>query len=509
MLESAAEPKALRRFTFMQTQINIKDFAAVLFLAMVFAGFVSTAFNFVASLAYEALLLSLFVLPFLLLSKNKSFEKLVLLTSFFFLAFALFAYLLYWHNLQFAQSKLAFSKLLNQKRDFQIQILQDLDRRVNYSFAKAQLCKQNACINVKAKFSNHLAENLSYKDFVQVTATLKEVENFNGFNYQNFLKAKNIHYLLDVHKIISVKEQKAPFEFLLDIKRKFKDALFALYAYNEAALASGILLGEKQALPPSMQDAFKVSGLMHIVVLSGFNITVLAGFIFATFFFVNRRLRALVAMFAVALFVFMVGFEMPTVRAAIMGSLSFLAIAFRRAGDLIYFFFLSGIIILFLNPFAAIWDSSFQMSFIVTLAILFCAVQTEAGVYEFSLKNFVKDLLASSVVAFLSVSPVLASFSGFVYPFSIFANLLVLPFVPAAMFFAFVSALLKLASLSSLAYLFAFFANAILLFIEKVALSLSSLPLAKVALSVSPAAAAMLYLFALALFVFWYVGYEK
>jgi len=63
---------------------------------------------------------------------------------------------------------------------------------------------------------------------------------------------------------------------LYEIKRGFMENLRQVLGEPEASLAGGLVVGEKDSLGKELLDDFRKVGLIHIVVLSGYNITIIA-----------------------------------------------------------------------------------------------------------------------------------------------------------------------------------------------------------------------------------------
>ncbi len=91
-------------------------------------------------------------------------------------------------------------------------------------------------------------------------------------------------------------------------------------------MLAGILLGDDNGLPASLQQAYKNTGTAHIIAISGFNIAIIAGLFVALFSrLLGRRKGALVAVLGILLYTVLVGATASVVRAAIMGGLAIFA----------------------------------------------------------------------------------------------------------------------------------------------------------------------------------------
>ena len=91
---------------------------------------------------------------------------------------------------------------------------------------------------------------------------------------------------------------------------------------KESGLLVGILLGSKNALSREIKDKLIATGTMHIVVVSGYNIVLIASFFLAFAKYFGRKKTTLLALLAILVYSFLVGMEPPTLRALIMGTIS-------------------------------------------------------------------------------------------------------------------------------------------------------------------------------------------
>ena len=145
-----------------------------------------------------------------------------------------------------------------------------------------------------------------------------------------------------------------------------------------AGLLGGILFGTKAAISKELYDALVTTGTLHIVALSGMNITILESLVAATLLPVlGRRAAGVVTILVIISFVWFVGPSASVVRAAVMGSMALLAVVFGKQTWSIFSFLLTAGVMLLFKP-AWIGDLSFQLSALATLGIiLFGPTQVE------------------------------------------------------------------------------------------------------------------------------------
>jgi competence protein ComEC len=137
-----------------------------------------------------------------------------------------------------------------------------------------------------------------------------------------------------------------------------------------AGLLSGILFGSRATLAPELVTALIRSGTLHIVALSGMNITILTNVIgLALLPYVKRRVASVLAILGIAGFIAFVGPSPSVIRAGIMGSIGLLAVVFGRLKWGLLSLVLAVSTMLLLKP-AWISDLSFQLSVLSTLGIV-------------------------------------------------------------------------------------------------------------------------------------------
>lgn len=219
---------------------------------------------------------------------------------------------------------------------------------------------------------------------------------------------------------------------LLKGKHVFQEGLARAIPEPGASLASGLITGGKQGLGTTLLDAFIVAGLVHIVVLSGYNVMIVAEGVLRTFAFLPRRLSAILAGVVIALFVLAAGAGAASIRAGLMAGLGLVARATGRTYAVVRALLVVAVIMLLMNPLLLAFDPGFQLSFIATLGLILLAPIIELRLTAIR-SLFWRDLLAATLAAQIAVLPLLLYQTGLFSLVSLPANLLVLPLVPLAM----------------------------------------------------------------------------
>lgn len=207
----------------------------------------------------------------------------------------------------------------------------------------------------------------------------------------------------------------------------------------EAGLARGLLLGGSDELPDSIADAFRTVGLSHIVAVSGYNISVLAGglFLFGIVLGWYRKQAVWLTLIGIVLFVCLVGAPASAVRAALMAGAAFLALLVARPADGLSLLFLAGALMLAANPLLLRYDIGFQLSFVATFAILISAPSRALIRPQSWMVRSVTEVVLITSAVLVFVIPLSLFHFGTLSPYALLSNVLVLPLVPIAFLLSF------------------------------------------------------------------------
>lgn len=203
----------------------------------------------------------------------------------------------------------------------------------------------------------------------------------------------------------------------------------------QAELLSGIVLGLKQDLPYQLRFALRDTSTLHIVVASGQNLTILAGFIMHLSGLIKRKNAVILTLLVIVAYTLLTGAQIPILRAALMFGLASLAQTFGRQNDGLRVLIMVAGLFLLINP-RWIIDLSFQLSFLASFGVIIVAPILEKAMHF--LPNIIKENLAVTLGAQLMVTPVIASNFHQFSLVSLVTNVLVLWIIPYIMGVGFV-----------------------------------------------------------------------
>lgn len=289
--------------------------------------------------------------------------------------------------------------------------------------------------------------DLTYGDVVYVSGVLKKPEAFTTdtgrvFRYDTFLEKDNIFYQISFADVVVRTQGGWSIQgTLFAIKNFFVRNIHAAIPEPAASLGAGITVGAKQSLGDALLHVFQVTGLIHIVVLSGYNVTIIGEALLRILSGFSRRIALSIGAVLIILFVIMVGAQATILRAGGMALLALLARATGRTYLVTKALFLVGALMILIHPKILIYDPSFQLSFIATLGLIYVAPRIEARISFISSRFGVREIIAATVGTQLAVLPLLLHMTGILSLSSLLVNVLVLPLVPLAMLLTFVAGL--------------------------------------------------------------------
>lgn len=329
---------------------------------------------------------------------------------------------------------------------------------------------------------------LAVGDRVAVRGTLESPQPFASeggriFRYDKYLQRTGVRFLLDYASVRVVTP--APWysvpAFFAKAKHAFLTGLDAALPEPYASLAGGIVIGGKSGLGTNLQNAFVRTGLVQIIVLSGYNVMVVAEWVMAALAYVKMslRTRALFGALALIAFIGIAGTSATAVRAGIMACIALYARATGKSYAASRALLLTIILMLLWNPLLVAFDPGFGLSVAATAGLIWFAPIMESFLCERPWVHFLRvgevqrhpptplgfggssetlskkvfgvsaqpaqpiakdrsgtfwtNAIATTLAAQIAVLPLLLYDTGNLSLVAIPVNLLVMPFMPATM----------------------------------------------------------------------------
>jgi len=274
--------------------------------------------------------------------------------------------------------------------------------------------------------------NYKYGDVLEIRGEIKKARNIN--------EKPTIFY--PEIKIIDYNPDSEIFNFLLKIKNYFLAQFKKYLPYDEGALMSGILFGERAEFSENLKEIMNNSGTMHIVALSGYNVGILILVVskIIAYLFGRRKVFA-VSLFVVLGFVLMTGAEASVVRASIMALILLLGEYLGRIYSLPHSILFSAVLMVLVSPKILLFDLGFQLSFLSLLGVVYLKPAFD-NILNFNRENsgflLWRDNLTTTLGAQFAVIPLLILNFSQAPILSFLANIFILTFIPLTMFLGFI-----------------------------------------------------------------------
>lgn len=331
--------------------------------------------------------------------------------------------------------------------------------------------------------------DISYGDNVRAVGTLRLPEAFDTgigreFHYPEYLAKDGIGYQLAFAQMQKTDGNVGNILKTIAIRTKqtYLGGEALVLPEPEAGLAGGITVGDKRSIGKELSADFQRVSLIHMVVLSGYNITVVINAISYTLTSLPRIFQFGGSAFVVLFFVLMSGGAASAIRAGIM---ALIAVVARVSGRVFLAGRILGVVACLMvlwNPYELAFDPGFQLSTLATLGLISFTSMFAERLLWVTEKFGLREITASTLATQLTVLPLLLYQNGQLSLVALPANLLALVPVPFAMLTSFIAAVGGML-LGSYAVPLAFPAYILLAYIIGIAQFFSALPFAAVSVS--------------------------
>lgn len=274
----------------------------------------------------------------------------------------------------------------------------------------------------------------SYGSRLHVEASLSLPQgprNEGGMDYRSYCLSQGIVALAKAKGTVSIVE--APIGFygkLLVLRDTSTQILIKLMGQENGALAAGMLHGAVADIPEETLDAFRVSGIAHLLSVSGLHVSLLAGMLLLLLRRVRPVPQLIMICAALLFYCAFCAFAPATLRAALMTFCLLFSRVCNRRNDPLSALSFSFLLLVLISPFA-LFSVGFQLSYAAVLGILLLYPTLNGSIQR--LPRTLKEPLALSISAGVSTLPVSAAVFQTMPILSIPANILVVPLCALSM----------------------------------------------------------------------------
>lgn len=259
--------------------------------------------------------------------------------------------------------------------------------------------------------------------------------NPGQFDYQAYLAREHVYHKIVVIGIDEILlSASSAVDHRLNIARRTLNNTFAeLFTQAEAGFLKSILLGESGDIPAELRESFAITGLSHILAISGLHLSIITFLLFGILLRLRmtRENAAATVMLVLIVYLILIGLRPSVVRATIMSLLMLYGIIYQnRIASLQAI----GVALIVMTLYSPLWiyNVGFQLSFTITFSILFAYPELKQRLKELLGPDSIWQSKVLSALALVATTQ-LASFPIIFYNFhqysliSWFANFLIVP----------------------------------------------------------------------------------
>ncbi|MDJ1185724.1 ComEC/Rec2 family competence protein [Roseofilum casamattae] len=246
-----------------------------------------------------------------------------------------------------------------------------------------------------------------------------------GFDFRTYLARKGIFAGL-VGKTVKFERQEVSWGWW-QVRKRIVRSLVRGLDVPEGLVVASIVMGRRAVdLPFSIRDEFIQVGLAHVLAASGFHISLVLGLILALTERFSQATQLKWGIVGLVLYSSLTGFQPSILRAVFMGLAALIGKVLDRRVNVLRSLFLTATILLLFNP---LWiqDLGFQLSFLSTLGLV-VTVPVLMRQWD-ALPPAIASAFAVPASALIWTLPLQLYSFGLVSPYSIFVNIIAIPFI--------------------------------------------------------------------------------
>ncbi len=299
-------------------------------------------------------------------------------------------------------------------------------------------------------YTKNIDTKFSYGDRIRLHGQLRSPDKKRvpgQFDYRQYLAEQDIFHLFtlnptDTFNIIGRREGAFLVRNLVIPIRVFFRETFKKYLSDQtSSLLMALILGEKQDLDAGMVTSFRQVGVVHVLAISGLHVGFIIAFVFGflSLLRLNQANKLAVLALVLVIYIILVRFKTPVIRASAMAVLFLTAKRFERRASVYNIIFASMFLILMIDP-RELFKPGFQFSFSAVLSIIY-GYEKLNHLLPFNnflknskfgwINNYVSKWLwipfLVSIAAVLGTLPLTLYYYGVIPLYAIFANLIIIP----------------------------------------------------------------------------------
>jgi len=288
-----------------------------------------------------------------------------------------------------------------------------------------------------------------YLDKIKITGKLETPTETEDFSYKNYLMKDGIYSVMGFPKIEKPENRdrvsviSRVYSGILDLKQKIRESVENNFLPPQSSILEGTLLGDNGALSNDLKNKLNITGLRHIIAVSGTHVVILSTIIMFILLAMGfwRGQAFYISLIFIFTYIILTGLPASGIRAGIMGGIYLLAQKLGRMSAGFRVITLACAIMLLANPLLLFYDVGFQLSFLAVLGMIFLEPIIKVLLKKI-MKEKVKNLtsiVSTTLSAQIFTLPIMVYNFGNISFVSLLTNILVLPIVDYLMIIGFLS----------------------------------------------------------------------
>lgn len=250
--------------------------------------------------------------------------------------------------------------------------------------------------------------------------------NFHGFNYRDYLYKQNIHFILEATYISECRKTSLSLvQWILLLRQQAILGVTEMFPEQSGAFMNALLFGDRQQMTFEVEEQYQQFGLVHLLAISGSHIVLLMVIMYFILLRsgVTREIATVCLIFFIPIYMILAGASPSVIRASITGVLMLIAFMCSIRLSSLDALSITAICMLIFDPYL-VFNIGFQFSFVGSFALLLSApLLLESG------NGVIRNSIYISLISQLVSTPILLCHFGYYSPYSIFLNILYVPFL--------------------------------------------------------------------------------
>ena len=272
--------------------------------------------------------------------------------------------------------------------------------------------------------------------------------SLKSFDLMKYWNTKGQDLLIMYPKLTKIKEaeQHSIYYYSYIFREKFYLGLEKVMNNENAGILMAMLWGDESHISKELNNKYRDAGISHVLVLSGYNLVLVAAFAGLIFKKLSLRNRVVASIIFVGIFLLLANTSSPVWRASLMSFYVFMTMYFLKPANSRLIIWFTGFMFCLYSPSIATYDVSFHMSFLATLSIIYFYPLLKSLIYikygikdkNNSYKNFI-DIILVTISANILILPYIMFQFGTLKLTGVLVSILISGLIPFIMLFGFLA----------------------------------------------------------------------